>query len=154
MREEHGTRLKRQREEAKLEVEKVEKEIADLPAAPGYSQDMLTLLDNQIAAKRRELECPVCFEESAPPIYTCNAQHLVCAKCRPSLKECGTCRVPYQELLRHRYAERDHEELVALCHQRAVMGPKLAEKSSQGQVEEKPALTPAAAVHEWVIQTF
>ena len=82
MSKEQGTRLERQLDEARLEVEKVEKEIADLPSAPGYSQDMLSLLDNQIAAKRRELECPVCFEESAPPIYTCVAQHLVCAKCR------------------------------------------------------------------------
>ena len=55
-----------------------------------------------------------------------------------------------------RYAERDHEELVALCHQRSVLGPKLAKKSSQGQVEERPALKPAAAVpsHEKVIQIF
>ena len=56
-----------------------------------------------------------------------------------------------------RYAERDHEELTALCHQRSVLGPKLAKKSSQGQVEEEsPALTPAAAVpsREEVIQIF
>ena len=55
-----------------------------------------------------------------------------------------------------RYAERDHEELVALCHQRNVMGPKLAKKSSQGQVEERPAPKPAAAVpsREEVIQIF
>ena len=79
---EQGSRLEQQLDEAKLEVEKVEKEMADLPSAPGYSQDMLSLLDNQIAAKRIELECPVCFEESTPPIYTCIAQHLVCAKCR------------------------------------------------------------------------
>jgi len=156
MSKEKGTRLERQLGEAKLEIKKVEKEIADLPSAPGYNQDMLNLLDNQIAAKKRELECPVCFEEAVPPIYTCNAQHLVCVKCRPSLKECGTCRVPYQELLRHRYAERDHEELVALCHQRSVMGPKLAEKRSPGQVEEGPALEPAVAVplREEVIQIF
>ena len=82
MSKEQGTRLERQLEEAKLEIEKVEKEIAYLPSAPGYSQEMLSLLDNQIAAKRRELECPVCFEECAPPIYTCIAQHLVCVKCR------------------------------------------------------------------------
>ena len=49
-----------------------------------------------------------------------------------------------------RYAERDHEELVALCHQRSVMGPKLAKKSSQGQVEERPA----AAVPSHSIQIF
>ena len=68
--------------EAKLEVKKIEQEIASLPTAPGYNQDMLSLLDDQITAKRGELECPVCFEECAPPIYTCIAQHLVCAECR------------------------------------------------------------------------
>ena len=37
-----------------------------------------------------------------------------------------------------------------------MLGPKLAKKSSQGQVEERPALKPAAAVpsHEKVIQIF
>ena len=82
MREEQGTRLERKLEEVKVKVQKFDQEIADLPAAPGYSQDMLNLLDSQITAKRSELECPVCFEESAPPIYTCISQHLVCANCR------------------------------------------------------------------------
>ena len=72
----------RQRQDAELEVKKIEQEIAGLPTAPGYNQDVLSLLDDQITAKRRELECPICFEECAPPIYTCTAQHLVCAKCR------------------------------------------------------------------------
>ena len=82
MREEQGSRLERKLDEVKVKVKKFDQEIADLPAAPGYSQDMLNLLDSQIAAKRSDLECPVCFEESAPPIYTCISQHLVCANCR------------------------------------------------------------------------
>ena len=82
MRELEETSLEGRLSEANLNIKKFEQEIADLPAAPGYSQDMLSLLDSQIAGKRRELECPVCFEESAPPIYTCTAQHLVCASCR------------------------------------------------------------------------
>ena len=82
MREKQGTRLERKLDEVKAKVKKFDQEIADLPAAPGYSQDMLNLLDSQIAGKRSELECPVCFEESAPPIYTCISQHLVCANCR------------------------------------------------------------------------
>ena len=83
-REEQAARLGRKLDEAKDNLKKVDQEIADLPAAPGYSQDMLSLLDNQIADKRRELECPVCFEECAPPIYTCMSQHIVCANCRCS----------------------------------------------------------------------
>ena len=82
IRELEDTSLKGKLDEANLNVKKFDQEIADLPAAPGYSQDMLSLLDSQIAGKKRELECPVCFEVSAPPIYTCTAQHLVCANCR------------------------------------------------------------------------
>ena len=40
-------------------------------------------------------------------------------------------------MVKFRYAERDHEQLVALCRQRAVMGQKLAKRSSQGRVGER-----------------
>ena len=69
-------------EETKDKVKKLEEKLEGLPADPGFSQDVINLLDHQIASKKKELECPVCLEESAPPIYTCVAQHLVCAKCR------------------------------------------------------------------------
>ena len=50
-----------------------------------------------------ELECPVCFETAEVPIYMCQEMHLICANCRPKLKECPECRVPYQaQLRRHR----------------------------------------------------
>ena len=74
--------LKEKLEETSNNVRKLEKNLEDLPSAPGFSQDYVSLLDNQIATRRKELECPVCFDEVAPPIYTCVAQHLVCAKCR------------------------------------------------------------------------
>ena len=64
------------------QINSAEQQIANLPNASGYSQEKLGELEDQIAAKRSELECPVCYEEAAPPIYTCVAQHLVCAKCR------------------------------------------------------------------------
>ena len=85
-REEEGARLEGQLEKVKLLINEVEQKIADLPTAPVYSQEMLSSLEKQITAKRRELECPVCLVESAPPIYTCVAQHLVCANCRCSLE--------------------------------------------------------------------
>merc|ERR1719209_1278644 len=106
-----------------------EQQIADLPNAFGYSQEKLQELEDQIAAKQSELECPVCYEEAAPPIYTCVAQHLVCNKCRPSLNACGVCRTPYQQeqaMLRHRYAEKDHQQLVELRSQRDALQEKLA----------------------------
>jgi len=37
-------------------------------------------------------ECPVCFEYVLPPIYQCEAGHLVCTECRPKLGNCPTCR--------------------------------------------------------------
>ena len=62
------------------QIKSAEQQIANLPNASGYSQEKLQELEDQIAAKRSELECPVCYEEAAPPIYTCVAQ--TCAKCR------------------------------------------------------------------------
>ena len=74
--------LEIQRQSALRQIKTAEQQIADLPNASGYSEEKLQELEDQIAAKRSELECSVCYEEAAPPIYTCVAQHLVCAKCR------------------------------------------------------------------------
>jgi len=121
------TRLGDQLQSALTQIKTAEQQIADLPNASGYSQEKLQELEDQIAAKKSELECPVCYEEAAPPIYTCVAQHLVCAKCRPSLRVCGECRAPYQQALsRHRYAEKDHQQLVELRSQRDALREKLA----------------------------
>ena len=49
------------------------------------------------------MEWPVCFETAEVPIYMCQEMHLICANCRPKLKECPECRAPYQaQLKRHR----------------------------------------------------
>ena len=52
-------------EEVKALIVEVEKRIANLPTAPVFSE--LSILEKQVAVKRRELQCPVCLEESAPP---------------------------------------------------------------------------------------
>ena len=113
------TRLENQRQNALEQIRIAEEQIADLPNATGYSYKKLDELEVQIADKKSELECPVCFEEAVPPIYACVAQHLVCAKCRYKqvinvekiiailhrlqLETCGECRTPYPAaLLRHR----------------------------------------------------
>jgi len=128
--EEKTRKLKEELEETNSNVKKFEKNLADLPSAPGFSHDVVNLLDDQIASKRKELKCPVCFEEAAPPIYSCVAQHLVCANCRFRLEQCGICRVPYDELLRHRYAEKDHQQMVELSRQQADLREKLAKRSN------------------------
>ena len=74
--------LKEELEETNNNIKKLEIKMEDLPSDSGFSQDVISLLDDQIATRRKELECPVCLEEAAPPIYSCVAQHLVCAKCR------------------------------------------------------------------------
>jgi len=121
--------LKEKLEETNINVRNLEKDLADIPSAHGFSQDVVSLLDNQIAAKRKELVCPVCLEEAVPPIYSCIAQHLVCANCRPRLEQCGICRVPYEEMLRHRYAEKDHQQMVELGRQQTDLRHKLAKRS-------------------------
>ena len=57
-----GKEAQRAKLKAKFEnnVKKLDEQIAGLPSASGYSQDVLSLLDDQIAAKKKELECPVC----------------------------------------------------------------------------------------------
>ena len=83
------------------------------------SDPLLEFLQEQIQAKSEELECPVCLEECPQdsPIYQCPSQHLVCGECRPRVRQCPSCRVPYpawQLPVRHRYAERGVLELAGL----------------------------------------
>ena len=62
------TRLENQRQNALEQIRIAEEQIADLPNATGYSHKKLDELEVQIADKKSELECPVCFEEAVPPI--------------------------------------------------------------------------------------
>ena len=64
---------------------------------------MMDFLSQSIKEKEEHLECPVCLETAEAPIYTCQEMHLICANCRPKLKECPECRAPYQaQPRRHR----------------------------------------------------
>eukprot|EP00092_Neocalanus_flemingeri_P033109 GFUD01036004.1.p1 GENE.GFUD01036004.1~~GFUD01036004.1.p1 ORF type:complete len:235 (-),score=49.87 GFUD01036004.1:195-899(-) len=42
-------------------------------------------------------ECPVCFEDMAPPkrIFHCSNGHHLCENCYPNLEQCTQCRQPY-----------------------------------------------------------
>ena len=46
--------------------------------------------------KESQLECPVCLETAVSPIFSCSKQHLICSSCRPKLKQCPECRIPYE----------------------------------------------------------
>lgn len=83
----------------------------DLEPSAGNNK-MIAFLTKSIEEKEAALECPVCLETAKAPIFMCQQQHLICFKCRPRLTLCPECREAYQGLpRRHRYAERDAEEL-------------------------------------------
>ena len=75
---------------------------------------MFDSINEKIATKEQELECPVCLETASAPIFMCEEQHLVCGGCRLGLATCPECRSVYTRHRRHRYAERAGEELEAL----------------------------------------
>ena len=58
---------------------------------------------------REYFECPICFNvPRSPPIYACGVGHMICRVCRPKLKNCPTCRMPYPPpgTQNHRYEPR------------------------------------------------
>ena len=76
-----------------------------------------TLREKKEAIKKKEadLECPVCLEVATEAIFSCERQHMVCARCRPRLASCPQCRRPYPATpIRHRYAENNLASLQKL----------------------------------------
>lgn len=55
-----------------------------------------------------ELECPICFELSRPPIYQCPEGHIICSECRPRVTRCPVCRFVFLGTpdIRNRFVER------------------------------------------------
>ena len=49
------------------------------------NMQLLEYIDNKIAAKEKELECPVCLEVASAPIFMCSDLHLICSDCRPKV---------------------------------------------------------------------
>ena len=49
------------------------------------AQRFLLNINKKIEAKESDLECPVCLEVSAAPIFSCDEQHLICSDCRPKV---------------------------------------------------------------------
>ena len=75
-----------------------------------------------IEEKEAELACPVCLEIAEAPIFMCQQMHLICASCQPKVTSCPECREDYQgPPRRHRYAERDSEELKKMKEELAKM---------------------------------
>ena len=55
-----------------------------------------------------ELECPICFELSRPPIYQRPEGHIICNDCRPRVSRCPVCRFVFQGMpdIRNRFIEK------------------------------------------------
>eukprot|EP00092_Neocalanus_flemingeri_P093840 GFUD01119307.1.p1 GENE.GFUD01119307.1~~GFUD01119307.1.p1 ORF type:complete len:287 (+),score=120.67 GFUD01119307.1:63-923(+) len=73
-------------------------------------------LQRFIKEKEEDVECPVCLEEAAPPIFSCKEMHIICCSCREQVvtmgNRCPVCRVKYgKNKVRHRFAEKICEEL-------------------------------------------
>ena len=120
--------LKTEQEEAVVEREKEEKllkELKDMKQLLSEKDEQLKDYQKKegtrlkfIEEKEANLECPVCLETASMPIYMCLQSHLICSDCRPSVTCCPVCRERYRDYggnyRRHRYAEREVEELKKL----------------------------------------
>ena len=84
-------------------------------------------LVKKIEKKKEDLTCPVCLETASAPIYlTCQQMHFICSDCQPKLTLCPQCREAYQRPpKRHRYAEREAQELKDLQGELAILAEHL-----------------------------
>ena len=98
--------MRKELEEMRMKSQRISEQVVQLQTAFGYDSMKLEVelesLEKQIAEKKVDLECPICFKLCAPPIYTCQNQHLVCIACRPKLRQCPSCSEAFQEKSRHR----------------------------------------------------
>ena len=70
----------------------------------------------------------MCLETARVPIYTCSEQHIICSCSSDKVANCPQCREELtRPLKRHRYAEREVEELASLREELAELKEELAE---------------------------
>merc|ERR1719319_1703683 len=66
-----------------------------------------SLPEDERSEVEADLECPVCYELSRPPIYQCPEGHIICSACKPLLKACPQCDLKYTDPpIRCRFAEK------------------------------------------------
>ena len=74
--------------------------------------------EKSIQEKEEDLQCPVCLETVAAPVFMCRNQHIICSRssCASNkVSKCPLCTVELSRPLgRHRYAEKQVEELLSL----------------------------------------
>ena len=98
--------LERELEEIKAKIDdlgKIEHVEPESEERENLNLKWLESIQRKIEAKQKELECPVCLEVAASPIFCCDDQHIICCKCRPKVKilsklrSCG-CRVSSEKV--------------------------------------------------------
>ena len=70
--------------------------------------NIINTLTKYIEETERDLECPVCFDLCAAPIYMCSRSHQICHECRPKMKVCPQCREPYKK---HKIRNKKKEDI-------------------------------------------
>lgn len=103
------------------------------------NQKVYELLVKQIQEKESQLKCPVCYETVSSPIFMCHQmQHLICSSCRPRLTKCPVCRENYDHIpRRHRYAEKDADELQAMREEMLKITYSTSGTKKKNQEEEE-----------------
>ena len=88
--------------------------------------------EKDILKKKEELDCAVCLETARVPIYMCSEQHIICSCSADKVANCPQCREELaRPLKRHRYAERDVEELASLREELNELKEELAEEQGE-----------------------
>jgi len=83
----------------KLKISKINEEIGrtlDIDICSKKSDSFKDILIEAITQKEVDLQCPVCYVVSPPPLYKCTREHLICSECFARVhNKCPTCRSGY-----------------------------------------------------------
>ena len=91
-----------------------------------------------IAKKEEDLECSVCLEIARVPIFMCSEQHIISSCCSAKIAKCPLCREDLSRPLRkHRYAEKEAEEVASLRKELAELKEELAEMLGEGEGDKE-----------------
>ena len=127
--------LNYQDNESKVPAENISTASEEVSVIEDVATNSKAFLVKAIERKTEDLTCPVCLETAAAPIYSiCQQMHFVCSDCQPRLTFCPECREAYQgPPRRHRYAERDAQELKDLQEALANLTENLKRLDDQSQ---------------------
>ena len=91
-----------------------------------------------IARKEEDLECSVCLETAQVPIFMCSELHIITSCCSAKIAKCPLCREDLRRPLRkHRYAEKEAEELASLRDELEELKEELAEMQGEGEGDKE-----------------